>query len=163
MKEQFIKWAEDNNWDIVEVEDQAELPDHIKDRYTIPKNWYDFIAGDLGENAIIGIEPSFPSLYREMLKAKETRIIDYIDTMRLVKDESEIEAIRLACKWTDEGMKLLHEHLYRGESVIEATMYAKDIHEFPDCCLAGAEKFTAAQPAGSWQQNGRRADCPDEF
>ncbi len=44
MKEQFIKWAEDNNWDIVEVEDQAELPDHIKDRYTIPKNWYEFIA-----------------------------------------------------------------------------------------------------------------------
>ena len=89
------------------------------------QNWYDYIAGDLGENAVIGIEPSFPSLYRELLKAKETRIIDYIDTMRLVKDASEIEAIRLACKWTDEGMKLLHEHLYRGESVIEATMHAK--------------------------------------
>lgn len=44
MKEQFIKWAEDNNCDIVEVEEKAELPNHIKDRYTIPENWYEFIA-----------------------------------------------------------------------------------------------------------------------
>ena len=44
MKEKFIKWANDNDWDIVEVEEQAELPKHIKNRYVIPKNWYEFIA-----------------------------------------------------------------------------------------------------------------------
>ena len=115
------------------------------------QNWYDYIAGDLGENAVIGIEPSFPSLYRELLKAKETRIVDYIDTMRLVKDASEIEAIRLACKWTDEGMKLLHEHLYRGESVIEATMHAKDIQtgvvRTTDFNYMTSSFLTAAWPA----------------
>ncbi|MBR6158380.1 MAG: hypothetical protein IKQ27_15605 [Lachnospiraceae bacterium] len=44
MKEQFIKWAEENGWDVVEVEEKADLPDHIKERYIIPETWYDFIA-----------------------------------------------------------------------------------------------------------------------
>ena len=38
MKEQFIKWVEDNGWDVVEVEDKADLPDHIKKRYIILNN-----------------------------------------------------------------------------------------------------------------------------
>ena len=50
-------------------------------------------------------------------------IVDYIDTMRLVQDASEIEAIRLACKWTDEGMRKLHKGLYRGQCVLESVMY----------------------------------------
>ena len=43
MKEKFIRWANNNGWDIVEVEDKAELPDHIKERYNIPQKWYEFI------------------------------------------------------------------------------------------------------------------------
>ena len=41
MKKQFIKWAKDNDWDIVEVEDKADLPDHIIERYIIPDEWYE--------------------------------------------------------------------------------------------------------------------------
>ena len=44
MKKQFIKWAKDNDWDIVEVEDKADLPDHIIERYIIPDEWYEFVA-----------------------------------------------------------------------------------------------------------------------
>ena len=91
------------------------------------QNWYDYISKSVGEDKIIGIEPSLPSAYRELLKARETRIIDFIDRMRLVKDESEIEAIRLAAKWTDEGMRMIHKGLYRGESVLEPIMTAKKI------------------------------------
>lgn len=91
------------------------------------QNWYDFIAEELGDKAVIGIEPSLPSAYRELIKAKKTVITDHIDVMRLVKDASELEAIRLACQWTDEGMKLIHKGLYRGESVLETTMHASDI------------------------------------
>ena len=115
------------------------------------QNWYDYIAQDVGEKAVIGIEPSLPSAYRELLKAKETVIVDYIDTMRLVKDASEIEAIKLACKWTDEGMKMIHEGLYRGQSVLEPVMPARDIQtgviKTTDYNYMTCSFLTAAWPA----------------
>ena len=115
------------------------------------QNWYDYVNKDIGKGAVIGIEPSMPSVYRECLKAKKTVIVDYIDTMRLVKDESEINAIRLACKWTDYGMKMLHEGLYRGESVIEATMHARNIQtgvvKTTDFNYMTSSFLTAAWPA----------------
>ena len=115
------------------------------------QNWYDYVNKDIGKGAVIGIEPSMPSVYRECLKAKKTVIVDYIDTMRLVKDASEINAIRLACKWTDYGMKMLHEGLYRGESVIEATMHARNIQtgvvKTTDFNYMTSSLLTAAWPA----------------
>lgn len=115
------------------------------------QNWYDYVNKDIGKGAVIGIEPSMPSAYRERLKAKKTVIVDYIDTMRLVKDASEINAIRLACKWTDYGMKMLHEGLYRGESVIEATMHARNIQtgvvKTTDFNYMTSSFLTAAWPA----------------
>jgi Xaa-Pro aminopeptidase len=115
------------------------------------QNWYDYVNKDLGKGAVVGIEPSMPSAYRERLKAKKTVIVDYIDTMRLVKDASEINAIRLACKWTDYGMKMLHEGLYRGESVIEATMHARNIQtgvvKTTDFNYMTSSFLTAAWPA----------------
>ena len=101
---------------------------HYFEYPSIPgQNWYDFLAKDLGVDVRLGIEPSLPTAYRELIRARETVIVDYIDVMRLVKDPSEIEAIRLASTWTDEGMRMLHEGLYRGQSVVESTMYARDI------------------------------------
>lgn len=115
------------------------------------QNWYDYVNKDIGKGAVIGIEPSMPSVYRECLKAKKTVIVDYIDTMRLVKDASEINAIRLACKWTDYGMRMLHEGLYRGESVIEATMHARNIQtgvvKTTDFNYMTSSFLTAAWPA----------------
>ena len=115
------------------------------------QNWYDYVNKDIGKGAVIGIEPSMPSVYRECLKAKKTVIVDYIDTMRLVKDASEINAIRLACKWTDYGMTMLHEGLYRGESVIEATMHARNIQtgvvKTTDFNYMTSSFLTAAWPA----------------
>ncbi len=115
------------------------------------QNWYDYVNKDIGKGDVIGIETSMHSVYRECLKAKKTVIVDYIDTMRLVKDESEINAIRLACKWTDYGMKMLHEGLYRGESVIEATMHARNIQtgvvKTTDFNYMTSSFLTAAWPA----------------
>ena len=101
---------------------------HYFEYPSIPgQNWYDYIALSVGEDKVIGIEPSLPSAYRELIRARETRIVDYIDRMRLVKDPSEIEAIRLAAKYTDEGMRLAHKGLYRGESVLEPITHARTI------------------------------------
>ena len=115
------------------------------------QNWYDFLADDVGKNAVISIEPSLPPAYRALIRAKETRVVDCIDTMRMVKDASELEAIRLACKWTDEGMRLLYEGLYRDQSVIEATMHAKDIQtgvvRTTDFNYMTSSFLTAAWPA----------------
>jgi Xaa-Pro aminopeptidase len=112
---------------MMKVEGFGEIQHYFEFPSVPGKNWYDYVNKNIGKNAAVGIEPSLPSAYRDLIDAKETRIVDYIDTMRLVKDASELEAIRLACKWTDEGMKMLFNGLYRGESVIETTMHARDI------------------------------------
>lgn len=136
---------------MMKVEGFGEIRYYFEYPSVAGQNWYDFVNMELGEKTVIGIEPSLPSSYRELIKAKETVIVDYIDTMRLVKDASEIEAIRLACKWTDEGMKKLHEGLYRGESVIEATMHARDIQtgvvKTTDFNYMTSSFLTAAWPA----------------
>ena len=44
MLKEFTKWAENNGWNVVIVDDKAELPDHIMKRYKIPESWYEFIA-----------------------------------------------------------------------------------------------------------------------
>lgn len=44
MRERFIGWAQDNDWDIVEAEDKEILPAHIRERYAVPEKWYEFIA-----------------------------------------------------------------------------------------------------------------------
>lgn len=90
-------------------------------------NWYDKVAEIVGEEAVLGIEPSLESDKRELLRAKETKVIKAINEMRMVKDEEELAAIRLAAKWTDLGMKMLFEGLYEGQSVLEASMYAKKL------------------------------------
>ena len=131
------------------------------------QNWYDFVANMLGDSSIIGIEPTLPSSYRELIKAKTTVIVDYIDTMRLIKDPSEIEAIRLACKWTDEGMRMLHEGLYRGESVLEGVMPARDIQtgviKTTDFNYMTSSFLTAAWPAPKSSQPHSLPDFKSRF
>jgi len=41
----FIIWAKNNNWNIILNSDKSDLPNSIKSRYNIPKQWYDFICG----------------------------------------------------------------------------------------------------------------------
>ena len=131
------------------------------------QNWYDFINKEFGPKAVLGIEPSLPSSYRELIKAKKAIVVDYIDTMRLVKDASEIEAIRLACKWTDEGMRKLHKGLYRGQCVLESVMYARDIQtgviKTTDFNYLTSSFLTAAWPAPKSSQPHSLPDFASRF
>ncbi|MBQ6522452.1 MAG: aminopeptidase P family protein [Atopobiaceae bacterium] len=141
---------------------------HYFEYPSIPgQNWYDYIAESLGESAVIGIEPSLPSAYRELLRAKETCIVDYIDTMRLVKDASELEAIRLAAKYTDEGMRRIHKGLYRGECVLEPVMHARDIQtsviKETDYNYMTSSFLTAAWPAPKSSQPHSLPDFAGRF
>lgn len=91
------------------------------------ENWYDRLYELTGPDTVLGIEASLSVANAAKIRAKETRVIDVIDMMRMVKSDSELEAIRLAAKYTDRGMKKLHTGLYRGESVLETTRPAKDL------------------------------------
>ena len=44
MLKDFVKWAEENKWDIILNPEKVDLPEEIKNRYNIPKQWYDFIS-----------------------------------------------------------------------------------------------------------------------
>ena len=41
---EFIIWAKNNNWNIILNSEKTELPDSIRTRYHIPKQWYEFIS-----------------------------------------------------------------------------------------------------------------------
>lgn len=91
------------------------------------KNWYDVLNAMLGPDARVGIEPDFAVAKQALLKVKETVISDAILKLRMVKDAQELEAIRYAASWTDLGMKILHDSIYRGSSVIESVMPARQL------------------------------------
>jgi len=115
------------------------------------QNWYDVLRGMLGSGARIAIEPDCSVAMRDLLPVKETVVSDAILQLRMVKDAAEIEAIRNAAKWTDLGMKALHRGIYRGCSVVESVMPARNLqtgvmksgeYDYLNCSF-----LTAAWPA----------------
>lgn len=91
------------------------------------QNWYDLLGDMLGTNSRVGIEPDLAVSKLAVLNVKETVVSDAILRMRMIKEPEEIEAIKNAAAWTDLGMKKLHESIYRGCSVIETVMPAKQL------------------------------------
>lgn len=135
------------------------------------QNWYDKLLELTGKDIVIGVEPSFPIGNMQKIIAKEIKVVDFIDEMRIVKSESEIEAIRLASKYTDEGMEQMFSGLYRGESVLETSRPAKDIqtmviketdydHGVCSFLTCGWPAPKSSQPHSSPGLNARMGDGP---
>ncbi len=91
------------------------------------QNWYDIVNEMLGPSAVVGVEPDFSVGKSELLRVKETVVLTAIEEMRMVKSPAEIEAVKNACRITDEGMRLLHEGLYEGQSILETTMPSRSL------------------------------------
>ncbi len=115
------------------------------------QNWFDLLGELLGKNARVAIEPECSVDMRSKLTAKEIVVSDAILQLRMVKDADEIEAIRSAAHWTDLGMKALHGGIYRGCSVVESVMPARNlqtgvmksgVYDYLNCSF-----LTAAWPA----------------
>jgi len=90
-------------------------------------NWYDRLHELLGDGARVGVEPSLSIAKVSLLHFANPIIDSVIDKIRMVKTPDEIDAIRLAAKWTNEGMFQLHHGLYKGQTVIETSMPAKKL------------------------------------
>ena len=91
------------------------------------ENWFDIINEILGKGAITGVEPGFSIEKYKLLRTKKIIIFSAIDEMRMVKSPEEIEAVKNACRITDEGMRQLHEGLYEGQSILETSMPARSL------------------------------------
>lgn len=91
------------------------------------QNWFDKLLELTGKDVVMGVEPTLPAENMQKIIAKEVKVVDFIDQMRMVKDAAELEAIRIASKYTDIGMKQMFDGIYRGESVLETNRTAKDI------------------------------------
>lgn len=91
------------------------------------QNWYDIINEMLGANAVVGVEPDYALGKSQLLRVKEIVVLPAIEEMRMVKSPAEIEAVRNACRSTDEGMRLLHQGLYEGQSILETTMPSRSL------------------------------------
>ena len=90
-------------------------------------NWFDRLHALIGYGASVGVEPSLGASKVNLLHFKKITVDEVIDRLRMVKTPDEIEAVRLAAKWTNKGMYKLHHGLYRGQSVIETSMPARKL------------------------------------
>lgn len=115
------------------------------------QNWYDRLGDMLGKSARIAIEPECSVDLRDRLVAREIVVSNAILNLRMLKDAAELEAIRNAARWTDRGMQALHSGIYRGCSVVESVMPARDlqtgvmksgVYDYLNCSF-----LTAAWPA----------------
>ena len=109
------------------VKDAAQLRCYFEYPSVEGQNWYDILNDMLSGCPRVGIEPEFSVSKRERLSVKETVVSDEALRMRMVKEPDEIAAIRSAARWTDMGMKALHESIYKGCAVIETVMPARQI------------------------------------
>ncbi len=104
---------------------------HIRYYFEYPtlqgENWYDILNDMLSGCKRVGIEPELSISKRDRLQVIDAVVSDAILTMRMVKEPEEIAAIRSAAAWTDKGMKALHGSIYKGCSVIETVMPARQI------------------------------------
>jgi Xaa-Pro dipeptidase len=91
------------------------------------ENWFDVLNEMLRDSARVAVEPDFPASKMSLLRVGQTVVSSQIQRMRMVKGMDEIEAIRVAAAYTDEGMRRVHRGLYRGQSVLETTMPARGI------------------------------------
>ena len=135
------------------------------------QNWYDLLNGMLGSDARVGIEPDFSVAMRALLQVKEVVVSDAILQHRMVKDAQELEAIRYAAGWTDLGMKALHGGIYRGFSVVESVMPARNLqtgviksgdYDYLNCSFltAGWPAPKSAQPHSVPDFHARMFDGP---
>ena len=115
------------------------------------QNWFDLLGELLDKHARIAIEPDCSVDMRDQLPVKKIVVSDAILQLRMVKDADEIQAIRSAAHWTDLGMKALRGGIYRGCSVVESVMPARNlqtgvmksgVYDYLNCSF-----LTAAWPA----------------
>ena len=109
------------------VEQYGEIRSYFEYPSVQGQNWYDRLEDLLGSDARVAIEPDFTVAMRSLLRVKEAVVSDAILQLRMVKDAEELEAIRYAAHWTDLGMKALHKGIYRGCSVVESVMPARNL------------------------------------
>ena len=83
------------------------------------ENWYDKVNALVGGVSRLGVEPSATMEITSKLWARCIIPFGFVNELRLIKSEEEIESIRLAARAADRGMARLVSGLYHGVSVIE--------------------------------------------
>lgn len=83
------------------------------------ENWYDVLNAMLGAQAAVGVEPNVALEISGRLRVGRVVSSPLVDEMRLVKSADEVEAVRAAAAWADQGMASLLGALYNGVSVVE--------------------------------------------
>ena len=91
------------------------------------QNWYDLLNAALSSASRVAVEPGLSLGMSRLLNVGELIPSDALTRLRMVKEPEELAAIRAAARWTDRGMKLLHESIYPGCAVIETVTHAKKL------------------------------------
>jgi Xaa-Pro aminopeptidase len=87
----------------------------------------DKLAGMLADMQTVGIEPSCKAEVAEHLKDKTVRVLPLVETLRLVKSDSEVAAIRAAARLAGEGVAMMRSAAYIGVTPLEEFSVAKKL------------------------------------
>ena len=91
------------------------------------EGYMDKLNAMLADAKTVGIEPSCKAEVAEHLKGKAMRVLPLVETMRLVKSDAEVEAIRAAARLADEGIALMRAAAYPGVTPLEEFSVAKKL------------------------------------
>jgi Xaa-Pro dipeptidase len=91
------------------------------------EGYMDKLAAMLADTKTVGIELSCRAEVAEHLKGKAVRVLPLVETLRLVKSDAEVEAVRAAAKLADEGIALMGGAAYPGVTPLEEFSVAKKL------------------------------------
>lgn len=91
------------------------------------ETWYDSLNSLIGGIPILGVEPTIPAELASKLTARNVITSGLVSELRRIKSEEEIQSIRTASSYADQGMSELLKCLYSGISVAEVETVAQGI------------------------------------
>ena len=91
------------------------------------EGYMDKLAAMLADAKTVGIEPSCKAEVAAYLTGKTVRVLPLVETLRLVKSEAEVAAVRAAAKLADTGIALMRGAAYPGVTPMEEFSVAKKL------------------------------------
>ena len=89
--------------------------------------WSDVLNTTLGNIKTLGVEPSLTLGIASVLKSFSPESLPLVDRMRLIKSAAELDMIKRACHYADQGMQRIMNTSYYGATVLEIFSEARGL------------------------------------
>jgi Xaa-Pro dipeptidase len=132
---------------------QAPNIDKVFDYWDYPappgQGWAENLVRLLEGVKKLGVEPTLPLEIQEQLAAFSPQALPLVEQLRLIKSPAEIDMIRQAAHYADEGMQLMIKTAYNGVCEIELFSQARSV-QMKIMKEVGYDALTTSVQTGAW-------------